>query len=771
MNFKINKHIALLLLLLTCSYLGFSQSKIQLSGYIKDASSNESLQFAYIKTNIAGVGGVSNEYGYYSFEIPASTDVVVSYIYMGSKTKKFTINKTENFLQNVSLEINVTSTKEVVIKGTKTSASKQEATSNKMSVITLPTKNLKTIPSLGGEVDILKVVQLLPGVARGTEGGTGMFVRGGDADQNLVLLDEATVYNVGHLFGFFSVFNPDAIKDLTLTKGAFPANYGGRLSSVLDIRMNEGNSSGMHGSGGIGLLSSRLTLEGPIIEDKVSFLISGRRTYIDKVLGAVGANVPYFFYDLNAKINYIHDHKNRFYISSYVGDDVLKVSESLEDDSTGSSDVFGFGFNLKNITQTIRWNHLFSEKVFSNTSFIHTLFNYDIQGDFVGNNVLIKSQIRDLGLKSDITNYYSSKLTLKYGVHVINHNFRPNIVSTSGEISEFLASKKGDLQSTLESAVYGNAEWKIDTLTTIAVGLRISSSAVKNKAYIGPEPRIAAKRTIGENGAIKASYSRMYQYMHRVSSSSVALPTDLWYPISENIKPQSADQIALGYHYYWPKANTLLTVEGYYKWMRNLIEYKEGTNLILNDNFEESLLQGTGKAYGVEFLAKKDEGNLNGWVGYTLSWSKRQFDGLNGGKEFWARFDRRHDISVVANFNLSKRSTISAVWVFSNGSRFTPIIGQYLVPNAALTGVEIIPLYTERNAISLNSSHRLDVNWVIRNKKERRFKYEWHLGGYNVYNRATPFTTRIVPTENGGYKYEQPGLFGFIPSIAFNFSF
>lgn len=771
MNFKINKHIALLLLLLTSSYLGFSQSKIQLSGYIKDASSNESLQFAYIKTNIAGVGGVSNEYGYYSFEIPASTDVVVSYIYMGSKTKKFTINKTENFLQNVSLEINVTSTKEVVIKGTKTSASKQEATSNKMSVITLPTKNLKTIPSLGGEVDILKVVQLLPGVARGTEGGTGMFVRGGDADQNLVLLDEATVYNVGHLFGFFSVFNPDAIKDLTLTKGAFPANYGGRLSSVLDIRMNEGNSSGMHGSGGIGLLSSRLTLEGPIIEDKVSFLISGRRTYIDKVLGAVGANVPYFFYDLNAKINYIHDHKNRFYISSYVGDDVLKVSESLEDDSTGSSDVFGFGFNLKNITQTIRWNHLFSEKVFSNTSFIHTLFNYDIQGDFVGNNVLIKSQIRDLGLKSDITNYYSSKLTLKYGVHVINHNFRPNIVSTSGEISEFLASKKGDLQSTLESAVYGNAEWKIDTLTTIAVGLRISSSAVKNKAYIGPEPRIAAKRTIGENGAIKASYSRMYQYMHRVSSSSVALPTDLWYPISENIKPQSADQIALGYHYYWPKANTLLTVEGYYKWMRNLIEYKEGTNLILNDNFEESLLQGTGKAYGVEFLAKKDEGNLNGWVGYTLSWSKRQFDGLNGGKEFWARFDRRHDISVVANFNLSKRSTISAVWVFSNGSRFTPIIGQYLVPNAALTGVEIIPLYTERNAISLNSSHRLDVNWVIRNKKERRFKYEWHLGGYNVYNRATPFTTRIVPTENGGYKYEQPGLFGFIPSIAFNFSF
>jgi len=402
---------------------------------------------------------------------------------------------------------------------------------------------------------------------------------------------------------------------------------------------------------------------------------------------------------------------------------------------------------------------------------IHTLFNYDISGDFVGNNVLIKSQIRDIGLKSDITNYYSNKVTLKYGFQAINHNFRPNIVSTSGEISEFLASKKGDLQSTLETAIYGNYEWRIDTLTTLAVGLRVSSSVVKGKTYVGPEPRIAAKRTVTENGAIKLSYSRMYQYMHRVSSSSVALPTDLWYPISKAIKPQNADQIALGYHYYWPKGNMILSAEGYYKWMRNLIEYKEGTNLILNDNFEESLIQGTGKAYGFEFLAKKDEGSLNGWLGYTLSWSKRQFDELNGGKEFWARFDRRHDISAVVNYSINKRHSLSAVWVFSNGSRFTPIVGQYVVPNAALTGIEIIPLYTERNAISLNSSHRLDVNWVIKNKKEKRFKYEWHIGGYNIYNRATPFTTRIVPTEDGGYKYEQPGLFGFIPSIAFNFNF
>jgi hypothetical protein len=756
---------------MTSTLYSLSQDKIQLSGYIKDASTNENLQYAYVETDITGVGSISNEYGFYSFTIPANKNVLVTFSFVGSSPKNITINEPNNYVLNVSLESTASTTEEILVRGTKANASKQEARSNKMSAITLPTKNLKTIPSIGGEVDILKVVQLLPGVARGTEGGTGMFVRGGDADQNLVLLDEATVYNVGHLFGFFSVFNPDAIKDLTLTKGAFPANYGGRLSSVLDIRMNEGNSSGIHGSGGVGLLSSRLTLEGPLMNEKISFLISGRRTYIDKVLGLANVTVPYFFYDFNAKINYTHNHKNRFYLSSYVGDDVLRVSESVADDSSASSDIFGFGFNLKNITQTMRWNHLYSAKTFSNTSLIHTLFNYDIKGDFAGNNILIKSQIRDLGIKNDITHYYSSDLTIKYGGQVINHQFRPNIISTSGEISEFLASQKGELQNTLESAIYGNAEWKIDTNTTIAIGLRLSSSLVKNKTYLGPEPRIAAKRNIGKNGAIKASYSRMYQYMHRVSSSSVALPTDLWYPISERVKPQNADQIALGYHYYWPKTNMILTAEGYYKWMRNLIEYEEGTNLILNDNFEESLIQGNGTAYGFEFLAKRDEGDLNGWIGYTLSWSKRQFDELNGGKEFWARFDRRHDISVVANYAINKRHTISAVWVFSNGSRFTPIIGQYLVPNAALTGVEVIPLYTERNAISLNSSHRLDINWVIKNKKERRFKYEWHIGGYNVYNRATPFTTRIVPTENGGYKYEQPGLFGFIPSVAFNFNF
>ncbi len=748
------------------------QTQVTISGYIKDAVSKEDLQFAYIKTSIPGVGAISNEYGYYSLGIPSNTDVVVTFSYIGYEENKITINKKTNSVINVYLDAKDVLTKEVVISASRISQGKAEATSNTMSVVTLQAKSLKNIPSIGGEVDVLKVVQLLPGVSKGVEGGTGMFVRGGDADQNLVLLDEATVYNVGHLFGFFSVFNPDAIKDLTLIKGAFPANYGGRLSSVLDISMNEGNASGLHGSGGIGLLSSRLTLEGPVVQDKISFLISGRRTYIDKVLALTGQNVPYYFYDLNTKLNYTHNHKNRFFFSSYFGDDVLRVSEKVEGDSAQSEDIFGFGFNLRNNTQTLRWNHLFSDKLFSNTSIIHTLFNYDISGSFASNNLLIKSQIRDFGVKNDYTHYISPRKISKFGLHVINHNFRPNIISTSGEISEFLASKKGDIQRTFESALYYNFEYKLDTSTTISGGMRLSTSSVKGKTYFGPEPRLSAKHNLGKNGAIKASYSRMYQYMHRVSSSSVALPTDLWYPISQNIKPQNADQVALGYHHFMPKINTIFTVEAYYKWMRNLIEYKEGTNLILNNNFEESLIQGKGRSYGIEFLAKRDEGKLTGWVGYTLSWSKRQFDGLNNGEEFWARFDRRHDISIVSSYTISKRHSLSAVWVYSSGSRFTPIIGQYFAPNAALTSIYIIPIYTKRNAIALNSSHRLDINWVIKNKKNRRFKYEWHIGGYNIYNRATPFSIRIVPTEDGsGYKYEQPGLFGFIPSVAFNFNF
>ncbi|MGB1040009.1 MAG: TonB-dependent receptor plug domain-containing protein, partial [Flavobacteriales bacterium] len=658
----------------------------------------------------------------------------------------------------------------------------EELKSTEMSKDNLTMEQMRTLPSIGGEVDILKIAQLLPGVQGGGEGGTGMFVRGGDADQNLVLLDEAIVYNVGHLFGFFSVFNPEAIKDMTIIKGAFPSQYGGRLSSVLDITMKNGNDTKFHGSGGVGLLSSRLTLEMPIKKGKGSILIAGRRTYIDQVLKLVGTELPYYFYDLNVKANYQITDKDRIFYSLYYGKDVLSFADEGSNDSDtsgGGGSAFDFGFELGNWTNTIRWNHIYNPKLFSNVSLINTNFNYEIYGNVANNRIIISSNVVDLGGKIDFDYFKSPEQKLKFGASFINHVFRPNIVTTTGDISEILGSSRGQKQITQEMAVYGNMEHELNEIYKINYGLRLSGSTVKGKFYTGIEPRVSARMMLNEWDALKISYSRMKQYMHRVSSSTVALPTDLWYPITQNIKPQISDQVAAGYNHLFDKHKIMVTAEVYYKWLQNLIEYKEGASLVLNNDFENELLQGTGDAWGFELMVKKEKGKFSGWISYTLSWATRDFDELNGGKKFWAKYDRRHTASVVTTYKLSKRWTASAVWTYQTGSRFTAQNGQYFMPNPTLTGVDVIPLYTERNAVQMSASHRLDLNFVLKGrehrlfgeKKKKKFTGEWHFGCYNTYNYAQPYRVNIVPTENGGYKYEQPGLFGFIPSIAYNFKF
>ncbi len=770
------KNISLLILfLVSISSVG----QVTISGKISDNEGGEDLPFASIYVKGTNIGTSSNTYGFYSLTIPQEHikdgKVTIVYGFVGYGTQEKTIDAKGNSSLNVKLQSANTSLKEVVIATSKTRQS-EELKSTEMSTTRMQMKEIQKLPSLGGETDIVKVVQLLPGVQGGTEGGTGMFVRGGDADQNLVLLDEATVYNIGHLFGFFSVFNPDAIKDMTMIKGAFPSQYGGRLSSILDIRMKEGHDSKIHGAGGIGLLSSRLTLEGPINE-KMSFLISGRRTYIDQVFKAVGLFVPYYFYDLNGKFNYKMNDKNRLFYSVYYGNDVLAFNESdvEEDDQsdTASADLgLDFGFKLGNLTNTVRWNHIYSDKLFSNISVISTNFNYDIRGKLGGNNLLISSNIFDLGAKADFDYYLSSTNQIKFGASFINHVFKPNIVSTSGEISDYLGSSQGEKLNTQEMAVYAHSDKDINPRLKLKYGLRISGSTVQGKAYGGLEPRVAARYLLNEVDAFKVSYSRMKQYMHRVSSSTVALPTDLWYPITQNIKPQSSDQIAIGYNHLFEDQKVAVTLEGYYKWMDNLIEYREGANLILNDNFEDELLQGKGDAYGVELLVKKDEGKLTGWVSYTLSWATRDYDELNGGRTFFAKYDRRHVGSIVLNYELTKRLTASAVWVYQTGSRFTAQIGQYFMPNSTLTGVDIIPIFTDRNAVQMSPSHRLDLNITLSGKEDKKFQSEWSIGCYNLYNRAQPYRVNIVPLDGGvGYKYQQPGLFGFIPSIAYNFKF
>ena len=754
-------------------------AQVTISGKVSDKNGGEDLPFASIFIQGTTLGTTSNVYGFYSLTIPAEhiVDGKVTVVcgFLGYANTVVVVDAKGVLEIQFELESSTNNIGEAVIQSAP-ARGVEELRSTEMSTTRLKMQEIRTLPSLGGETDIIKVLQLLPGVQGGNEGTTGLFVRGGDADQNLVLLDEATVYNTGHLFGFFSVFNPDAVKEMTLIKGAFPSDQGGRLSSILDIRMKDGHDQKIHANGGIGLLSSRLTVEGPIIKDKMSFLIAGRRTYIDKVFKAAGLIVPYHFYDINAKLNYKFSDKDRIFYSMYKGNDVLAFDQDdlgeEATDSTGASLGLDFGFTLGNLTNSLRWNHLYSPKLFSNISLVTTNFAYDITGRFAGNNVLIRSKVADIGVKADYTWFRSNEETVKFGGQFINHTFRPNIVSTAGEISEFLGSSEGEALYTQEFAVYGHSDREISDEFKVNFGLRISGALVKERVFVMPEPRLAMRYLLNEKDAVKLSYSRMNQYMHRVSSSTVALPTDLWYPITKTILPQSSDQIAFSYNHYFKAPKLSFTFESYYKWMKNLIEYREGANLVLNNDFESELLQGTGDAYGFEALFRRDEGLLTGWIGYTLSWATRDFDDLNGGKRYFAKYDRRHSASVVLNYQLNERWTASAVWVYQTGSRFTAQVGQYFMPNASFTGVDIIPIYTERNAVQMSASHRLDLNFTLHGRENKKFKSEWSFGCYNLYSRAQPYQVRIVPADDGiGYKYEQPGLFGFILSIAYGFSF
>jgi len=750
-----------------------AQDKITISGYLTDAENGEALIFGNVVLKNTTQGSDSNEYGFYSIDIPKGESTTIVYSYVGYDSKEIELSEMSSTTVDVKLSAAGETLDAVEVVAKKVDSGKAEIRSTQTSAINIPINDIKTIPSLGGEVDIIKVIQLMPGISKGGEGGTGMFVRGGDADQNLVLLDEATVYNIGHLFGFFSVFNPDALRDLTIIKGGFPAHYGGRLSSVLDVRMKEGNNQKINVEGGIGLLSSRLTIQAPIIKDKASFLISGRRTYIDQIFKAVGITLPYYFYDFNAKFNYKFSEKDRIYLSGYFGDDVLAFDETVDNEEEGEDDLdLNFGFQLGNFTQTLRWNHIYNPKLFSNLSLIHTSFNYNINGNVLNNSVIIKSEIRDLGLKLDFANYKTDKVKIRFGAHLIWHRFRPNILSAAGDVAAFIENKQGEIRNTFENALYANYENQITDDLKISAGLRATGSFVKNRFFFNPEPRVSASYALNDNQSFKLSYSNMNQYMHRVSSSTVALPTDLWYPVSENIKPQSSNQVAASYNHYLDRPQVSFTLEGYYKKMNNLIEYKEGSNLILNDNFEELLLQGAGESWGAEILLRKQTGRLNGWLAYTLAWSQRDFEELNEGQKFWAKYDRRHVLSFVGNYEINKKLTFSAVWEYSSGARFTPLRAQYLFPNAGLSNIELVPIYSKRNEFTLSSSHRLDVNLVIKNKREKKFNSEWHLGAYNAYNRATPYSIRVrLDPETGQLKYEQPGLFGMIPSIAYNFKF
>jgi len=738
---------------------------LAVEGHLYDVENNAPLAYANVWLKNQKSGRVTDAQGY--FKIPISANDTLAASYLGYETIEIAIDLENLLIFTIYLKRSSMALREIEISA-KRSIINESFEDLPASKYELDKKTILTLPSLTGEPDFLKTLLLLPGAVPGVEGTTDIFVRGGDADQNLVLFNGATVYNTGHLFGFLSVFNPYATSDATLLTGGFPAKYGGRLSSIIDIKSREPDFKDFTLEGSIGTLASNLAVGVPLIRDKLSIHLAGRRTYADQLVRLFGQSLPYYFYDINAQLDFKINKSLRLQYHFYKGDDDLDYRRNFSDNQTSGTD-----FLIENNTHTLVLDKVFNSRLISKTNVHYTQFRYNIRSFYQDNRLRVNSDINDIGLQHEFIYTPSAHHSFTAGFNAIRHQVVPNLIDSGGEISELIPSSNGRIRNMFESALYGSWRYSKHRLTT-EVGLRLSSAYQTDYLYINPEPRINVRWDQGQSGAIKASFTRMMQYMNRVSSSSFALPTDIWYPVTAQIKPQLSDQVTLGYQHQFSKPELLAGIDLYYKNMTNLIAFREGTNLTLNNEFEEALLQGDGNSYGAEMLVRKEAGKLSGWLSYTLSWSNRQFDELNMGKPFRARYDRRHNLSLVTNYKPGKRITISAVWEYISGARFTPLIGYYAVPNAALTGVDLIPLYPERNSVGLNDTHRLDLSITLHGKKKanRSWYGEWQLSLYNAYNRATPIAITLNYDEaRNAYFYEQPGLFGALPSITYRFNY
>lgn len=638
--------------------------------------------------------------------------------------------------------------------------------SNQTSTNIIDKEDITSIPVLGGEADVIKTLQLLPGTVRGVEGSSDLFIRGGAADQNLVLLDEAPVYNTSHLFGFLSVFNPDILDKVESINGGFPARYGGRLSSILNVEALSEIPEKTQLSGDIGLIASRLMVEQPIVKDKASFWIAGRRTYIDQVVRAVGEELPYFFYDVNAKVILHPDQKNQIELSYYGGEDILDIFRDGNNDGNGILSSYVSG----NDSQSLIWRREISTNLTSKLSLIRSRYKYDITNRFEENSLLASSDIQDVGARWLIEKDSIFNGTLTSGAEWTRHTISPNVVNTSGIIAEILQSNESSGRIADEFATYVDYTWHPIDKLQLTTGFRATMAVVRNRNYFNPEPRFSARYEVTSEHALKFSYSRMAQYIHRISNSAVTTPTDIWYPVTSDVQPQTSNQVAFAWQYAMPERKSLLSIEGYYKTLEDLIGFEEGTNLFLNTEFESKLVQGEGKAYGIEFLLRKDAGKFSGWISYTLSWSWRRFDEIAEGNWFPSRYDRRNNGAIVTQYAFNKRWSASLVWEYISGSRFTPVIGQYIILAPTLTGVDLLPQYSEINGVRLADTHRLDLGLKFRSKPGKKFMWHWFAGVYNVYNRATPIGIIISEDETtGALSYQQPGLFGLLPFISYGF--
>jgi outer membrane cobalamin receptor len=757
-------------------------NKHTLSGIIRESGSGETLPGVSIYCDSLRIGVQSNAYGFYSLTLPEGKHrIKISALGFSAIDSVITFN------QNLRVDFKVgqgIALKEVVVNA---EAKKRISEESQMSVINIPVQQIKDIPALMGEKDVLKVIQLMPGVQKGSEGSSGIYVRGGGPDQNLIILDDANVYNAYHLFGFFSLFNGDALKSVELVKGGFPASYGGRLSSVINMQMKEGNQEEFHGEAGIGLISSRLVLEGPLKKKKSSFLISARRTYVDALIYPFlppEQKGGYFFYDLNAKLNYTLTDKDRLYLSGYFGKDKFYFNSN--------NDGFKLKGNLNwgNATGTLRWNHIYSGKLFSNTSAIFTNYQLGIgsreEFDSTYFDLQFGSAIRDYTIKHDFDFYPNSKHHIRFGGLAIFHRFKPSavVVKSSDALSAGISVNS---IYTMESGLYVEDDWKISGRLKANIGLRVSHYVANKTSFTNPEPRVSARYSITEKSAVKASYALMNQYLHLLSSTGVSLPTDLWVPATRNLRPMQSQQWALGWAQELPKGINL-TIEGYYKNMRDISFYKEGASFLLIDNpegaqginWEKNITQGKGWSYGSEFLLQKEKGKWSGWIGYTLSWTYVQFDSINFGKKFFPRYDRRHDISIVNIYKFNDRIKLSCTWVYGTGNAITLPVAQYDAAPHNPAQIDNYSQYNfigfrndygEKNSFRMAPYHRLDVGIQFTKVKER-YTRTFELSFYNAYNRWNPFfyyiEKGVTATQN---KLMQITLFPILPSVSWSWKF
>lgn len=762
------------------SFAAFAQSKYTVSGTVKDKNTGESLIGATISiTGTKTVSVMSNEHGFYSLTVPEGT-YVLTVVNMGYHAQQMDVVLDKSKRYDFALDENAHELQEVTVT---VRAKDDNVTNTQVGMEKMEMKDIAQIPVLMGERDILKVIQLTPGIKPTGEGNAGFYVRGGGADQNLILLDNALVYNASHLMGFFSTFNSDAVKDVTVYKGAMPAQYGGRLSSALDIVMNEGNNKEYHVSGGIGLISSRINVEGPIQKEKSSFLISGRRTYADLIAKASGIeeakDATLYFYDLNAKANYILSDRDRIYLSGYFGRDKL-----------GASDLMGIEWG--NATATLRWNHILNERIFSNTSFIFSDYDYKVSADLAGidNQIHILSRIRDWSLKQDFQFFANPENSFRFGLESTYHTVLPGQVSFD-DPDQFEVESLQKKYS-WENALYGTNTWKISDKLSMIYGLRLSSFSVLGagdfytldgdheitdtityktgdfvKTYLNLEPRLSIAYRLDDKSSVKAAYARTTQNMHLVSNSSISTPVDRWVPSSNNIKPEIADQVSLGYFRNFCDNMFEFSVEGYYKNLQNQIDYKDGAEVQTPDAVETELLYGKGRAYGVEFFLKKKYGRFNGWIGYTLSRTEKRIDGINNDGWYPAKQDRTHDISIVGIYELNKKWKLSAAWVYYTGDAVTFPSGKYTIDD------QVVMYYTERNGYRAPDYHRLDLGATCVLKDSKKFYSELAFSLFNAYGRENAYMIDFRDNDDDKSRTDayQYSLFRFVPSVSWNFKF